>query len=220
MPAIIWSVFIPIQHASWIRSRYRRFHRFCGYAVLVSAVILNITGLILPLRGLAYTAPDFWHMHSLRLNPETFPVLAPILEKYVRWPTFHAVLFLVAPPLALTTWRTFATISGVGGKRSIVQHQLWASAHAICGYVISMQRVFQVLFMMSGRVIYQAFGPETGEWLGLPNALTAKTYDEKMRIVRIEEASFALTAWLSGPVMIIWFLSAYRSAGSPKMDFV
>ena len=209
-----------MQHSSRIRSRYRRLHRISGYVVLLSSLILTISGLALPMRKLAYTSSNFWELHSLSLNPETFPTLAPILKRYVRWPTFHMSLFFVAPAMLLTTWRTFATISGYGGKRDVVQHQLWASAHAIIGYFIHLQRVVNLLIMIFGQFVFHVLSPEFGEWIGLPDALKAKTWEEKQRIVRIEQAEFALTAWVAGFVTILWFLYAHRRAGSPKMYLI
>lgn len=217
-PAILWSIALPMQHSSWLRARSLRLHRICGYTVLLSALTLSLSGLAMPLRNLAYTSSNVWELHSLSLNPHSFPLLAPLLKTFVRWPTFQMALYVFSPPFFFTAYRTFATIVPLGGQTSdLAQHSLWASAHAITGSIIPIQRLVQALLIFSARSFHHHFDPSTLEWLGLPDARQAETCYEKMRIVKIEQAAFAATMWVAMALGVCWFVRNWRGAGKPRM---
>lgn len=232
-PASIWSILVPFQQAARFRVNYVRVHRLCGYITLLCSFSLGISGVLFPMRGLAYTPNDRWELHRLDLNQETFPVLAPMLRTWVRWPTAEISVYVLPIPLLFTGWQTIAAISGwrlLGGfsdangkggayrtTRSVTQHQLWASAHTVAGYTIHLQRVWQVLQMAGAHLLYRF---SLASAAGIPDAFAAVTKEGWKRITHLEQAAFAATIWLALISSAVWWVCVWRAAGRPQMRWI
>ncbi len=78
---------MPIQHVKRVRFKYPSVHRYSGYVALVCSLVLSVSGLIIPRKGLTFRHPDYFHIHILRLRG--VPVLA--------WPNFALQTDLLAP---------------------------------------------------------------------------------------------------------------------------
>lgn len=55
IPAITWSIGMPIQHSASIRARQPALHRWSGRVSFIAGLFLNVTGLVLIAKKLSYS---------------------------------------------------------------------------------------------------------------------------------------------------------------------
>ncbi|OAA58667.1 hypothetical protein ISF_06450 [Cordyceps fumosorosea ARSEF 2679] len=136
VPAIIWSLAMPLQHHDRFRLRFPLLHRLAGYLILLLSLLLSLTGYLFFFTSNAYTHPNLFHLHALPGLP------SPLL----RWPTFELTLWLIAPFYWLTIYKTAAAARA----RDFPRHRRWAVLHTICASFISVERVSLVVLLGAG----------------------------------------------------------------------
>ncbi|KDN43307.1 hypothetical protein K437DRAFT_257511 [Tilletiaria anomala UBC 951] len=219
MPAIIWSLAIPLQHSDAVRKRYPVLHRNSGYTALFLSALLTISGIAFEWRRpkLVYTHADPWHLHSL---PLSFMLpFARTLNLTLCWPTFEVALYVVSVPFIYTLTRAFQTAAL---ERDYVQHRRWAVAHSIAAYLIHIQRV-AMLVIEAGAMFVQAQPRLARIVLGLPSIPVPSPADDpsgqmQTRINhQIEVAGFAASIWIASVVTMAWGIWTWTKAGKPEM---
>ncbi|OAA58141.1 hypothetical protein ISF_06680 [Cordyceps fumosorosea ARSEF 2679] len=134
VPAIIWSVGMPLQHVDSLRRKWPALHRSAGYVLLSISLLLSITGAWLFIAKHAYSHENLLHLHNLNgLSP-------------VPWPTFEVTTWLVVPFYWLTMYKTAATARA----RDFARHRRWAVMHTIWASVISIERASLILLYAVG----------------------------------------------------------------------
>lgn len=136
LPAIIWSIAMPLQHIDSLRKKWPVYHRTAGYVALSMSLILSITGYWFFLSKNAYTHEDMFHAHTFKGFP-------------ISWPTFELSTYLVAPFYWFTMYKTALTARA----RQFVQHRKWAVLHTICACIISVERLGVILIYTGGWVM-------------------------------------------------------------------
>lgn len=130
----IWSISMPLQHIQRLRTKYPRIHRISGYITLTCSFLLALSGLLMPRRKLAFTHPDYFHVHTLRIGG--IPILA--------WPGFHLQCDLIGLAVLFTAYKTVVSAR----QRDYATHRAWAQAHTYVGYIVPMQRVWMAILML------------------------------------------------------------------------
>ncbi|SPO39271.1 uncharacterized protein PSFLO_04751 [Pseudozyma flocculosa] len=175
VPAIIWCLFIPFQHVATIRRRYPAAHRWMGRSILLSNLVLCLSGLAMAPRNLSYTHRNVWHLHGGVI------------------PTFEAGTTLIALVQLLTIAPTYRTAAARRWKA----HQLWARRHTLAGAVISLQRVCMGIIMAYGLLVSRLDKRTQTEWFGVPRT-RAEMYEG-------ERAAMAVSAWMSFVFGLAWW---------------
>lgn len=152
---IIWSVGIPIQHSAYIRRHYISLHRFSGWAVFSSVLVLTCTGLLFSPFKLAYTHPDALHLHR------PFPDIKALA--WIVWPTFEASLWIIGPIQIATAVMTVQAAR----EKKIARHRTLANLHTVSGLVIHIQRVNLVVTKAIAAVLL-ALNQDQRDGLGVP----------------------------------------------------
>ncbi|KAK2591969.1 hypothetical protein QQS21_010341 [Conoideocrella luteorostrata] len=125
IPAITWSILMPLQHMDSFRKKYPEFHRTSGYFILSGSLVLSLSGLSFLILKHAHTHADVFHLHDLN-GWSAF-----------KWPTFELSLYLLAPPYWFSLYKTAVTARA----KNFVNHRKWAVLHTITASIISLERI-------------------------------------------------------------------------------
>jgi hypothetical protein len=187
LPALVWSVLMPLQYWDGLRRSRPALHRVCGYTAFVCAFILAISGLGFMVRQptLSWSNPAFT-MHRI--------YGLPILPSF----NTYAIVF-ASPALLITMCRALY----LARNRRFAEHRRWAVLHGIAGYIISLQRVWMLIVNFLGNIL--AKSPRAQELLGT-NKIRGL-----LAISEAEKAAFALTVWGAGMTCAVWVWHLYRS---------
>lgn len=189
VPAIIWSIGMPLQHVDSIRKRWPVLHRTAGYVLLSLSLLLSITGGWFLFAKHAYSHDNRFHLHNLNgLSP-------------IPWPTFEVTTWAVTPAYWLTMYKTVRTARA----RDFARHRKWAVLHTICGSVISAERV--------SLVVLYAVGFATTLW---PEAVVHDFFGVGRSLNDVAEAElsvFALGNMLAFAAVLLWVYYDFRRAG-------
>ncbi|UZJ54691.1 hypothetical protein CBS101457_004011 [Exobasidium rhododendri] len=184
VPAVVWSLFMPLQYWDTLRKSRPDLHRLCGYVVFSCSFILSVSGAMFIPRNLSWSEP-FFHLHHVF----GLPVL----------PTFDAFLLIFAFPLLLLT---LVRALYLARNKRYAEHRRWAVYHGISGYVISIQRAWMLIVNACGHFIQQSSF--------LRRLLSIDEFSSMASISRAEKSAFAFTTWAAGLTCAVWFVYLYR----------
>ncbi|PQK17556.1 hypothetical protein BB8028_0008g00650 [Beauveria bassiana] len=190
LPAVLWSIAMPLQHVETLRKKWPLAHRAAGYAILSLSLVLSMSGYWFFLSKTAYTHANVFHMHSLK-------GLGPIL----RWPTFELTLWVIAPFYWLTVYKTAVTARA----RNFAQHRKWAVLHTICASFISVERVTLSLLYGIGYALSFLPQEKVHEFFGVGHAV--------QDMAEAELGVFAFANTLSHAVILSWLAFECGRAG-------
>jgi hypothetical protein len=179
---------MPLQYWDSFRKARPTLHRFTGYIAASCSLLLTITGLAFIPAKLSYSAPIFTihYMHG-----------------YPLFPSFNfSLVFFAAPAMLITGSRAIY----LARNKRFVEHRRWAVYHGISGYVISLQRVWMLIFNAFGVILNNT--PELQRYLetDLVRSVAARS-DAEM-------AAFAFTTYAAGLTSLIWYLYIIRQNAS------
>ncbi|KAJ3494770.1 hypothetical protein NLG97_g3866 [Lecanicillium saksenae] len=137
LPALIWSVMMPLQHVDWLRKKWPALHRSSGYAILSGSLILGLTGTWFISANHAHTHPNLFHLHTING------------WAVVGWPTFALTILLITPWYFVTMYKTAVTAR----KKDFLSHRKWAVLHTMIAYTISLERVGVIVFYAFGWIL-------------------------------------------------------------------
>ncbi|OAR03129.1 hypothetical protein LLEC1_05511 [Akanthomyces lecanii] len=189
VPAVIWSIGMPLQHVDGLRKKWPVLHRTAGYVLLSLSLLLSITGYWFFISKNAYSHDDFFHMHS-------FNGSSPI-----PWPTFEFSTWLLAPFYWLTMYKTAMTARA----KNFVQHRKWAVLHTMSASVIAAERLGLVTLYAIG------FGMAL-----LPQAVVHDVFGVGYTVEEMAEAElgvFAFANVLAFAFVLSWLYYEFRRAG-------
>ncbi|TQV91272.1 Fungal transcriptional regulatory protein [Cordyceps javanica] len=189
LPAIIWSIGMPLQHVDSLRKKWPALHRVAGYTLLSISLLLSITGYWFFISKHAYSHQNLFHLHS-------FNGLSP-----VPWPTFAVSTSLVGPFYWLTMYKTAATARA----RDFARHRKWAVLHTLCASVISAERLSLVILYAVGFALTL-----------LPQAAVHDFFGVGYTVKEIAEAElslFALGNVLALVMVLSWLYYDFGRAG-------
>ncbi|OAR02971.1 hypothetical protein LLEC1_07106 [Akanthomyces lecanii] len=150
LPAIIWSIAMPLQHSEKLRKKWPVFHRKMGYIILSLSLVLSMTGYVFLVKKHTYSHENIFHMHSIR----NFPI---------KWPTFDFATWLLGPPYWITLYKTAATARA----KNFVQHRKWAVLHTLWAYIISAERLGVLVIYAIGFAVSSFPQDLVHEYLGV-----------------------------------------------------
>lgn len=186
----LWSVLMPLQYWDPFRRARPALHRFTGYMAAFCSLLLTITGLAFIPAKLSYSAPIFTmhYMHGIPL-----------------FPSFNfSLVFLAAPAMLITGTRAIY----LARHKRFAEHRRWAVYHGISGYVISLQRVWILLFNAFGAIL--ASTPELQRLLGTNRVRTLAAKSDA------EMAAFAFTTYAAGITSVLWVLYIRRQNATQR----
>ncbi|KAM3433945.1 hypothetical protein MY4824_005678 [Beauveria thailandica] len=190
LPAVLWSIAMPLQHVETLRRRWPLAHRAAGYAILALSLVLSMSGYWFLLSKNAYTHDNVFHVHGL-------PGLGP-----VRWPTFALTLWVVAPFYWLTAYKAAATARA----RDFARHRKWAVLHTICASFISVERVTLSLLYGAGYALNLLLPQRRVHELFGVGHTAQDMYEAELGV-------FALANTLSHAVVLSWLAFECGRAG-------
>ncbi|KAK2594182.1 hypothetical protein QQS21_008121 [Conoideocrella luteorostrata] len=199
IPAVMWSVMIPLQHMDSFRKKYPTFHRTAGYLILSGSLVLSLSGLSFLILKHAHSHPNVFHLHDLNGWAAPF-----------KWPTFEIVLYFLAPPYWLTLYKTAVTARA----KDFVNHRKWAVLHTIVASVISMERVSMVGSLAFGVTLRMFPKDKVHEFFQVPQTVAA------MAAAELDMFAFINIFALGG--VMAWMYYEFRRAGFFKgvMDYL
>ncbi|ATY62492.1 hypothetical protein A9K55_009041 [Cordyceps militaris] len=189
VPAIIWSIAMPLQHVDSVRKRWPVVHRVAGYTILSLSMVLSTTGYWFFLSNNAYTHRNVFHMHS-------FKGLGS-----VSWPTFEFTLWIIGPFYWLTIYKAAVTARA----KDFARHRKWAVLHTICASYISLERVAYVTLLGIGFALSFLPRDMVHEFFGVGYSV------EEM--AEAELSVFALMNVLAHAMMLSWLAFEFTRAG-------
>lgn len=199
VPAIVWSILIPLQHIEAIRRRWILLHRLSGYVVLTASFILGVVGLYFTLADMSYTHKDIWHVHGITWKG--YYVLPFV------WPTFSVGGWVFAVPYFVTLVQTFRTVRA----GDIAAHRRWAVMHSIWAYAIAINRVYVTLIVVGARLLPLLPRKAQDDWLQLPH--------DQAGMAAVETSTFAAAAWYAYATSGVWAAYELKRAGYFKSQF-
>lgn len=189
IPAIIWSIGMPLQHVDGLRKKWPVLHRTAGYVLLSLSLLLSITGYWFFISKNAYSHDNAFHMHN-------FNGLSPI-----PWPTFELSTWILAPFYWLTMYKTALTAR----TKNFVQHRKWAVLHTISASVIAAERL--------GLVTLYAIG---FSMTLLPQAVVHDFFGVGYTVEEIAEAELSVFAFANVLALVFvlsWLYYEFGRAG-------
>ncbi|OAA80228.1 hypothetical protein LEL_03714 [Akanthomyces lecanii RCEF 1005] len=189
VPAIIWSIAMPLQHIESLRKRWPVLHRTAGYFILSLSLLLSMSGYWFFFSENAYTHKNVFHMH-------TFKGLGP-----VSWPTFELTLWVIAPFYWLTIYKAAVTARA----KDFVRHRKWAVLHTICASFISVERFTLTALYGIGYVLSFLPQDRVHEFFGVGH--------EVEDMAEAELGVFALANVLAHAVILSWLAYECGRAG-------
>ncbi|OAA39016.1 hypothetical protein BBO_06869 [Beauveria brongniartii RCEF 3172] len=150
LPAIIWSIGMPLQHVDSLRKKWPVLHRSAGYVLLSISLLLSITGYWFFISKNAYTHENPFHLHKFKGLP------------LIAWPTFEVTTWFLAPTYWLTMYKTATTARA----KDFVRHRKWAVLHTLSASVISAERLSIVtlnaigmtMSLLPQKMVHEFFG--------------------------------------------------------------
>lgn len=194
VPAVLWSIAMPLQHIDSLRKKWPALHRTAGYFILSLSLLLSITGYWFFFSDNAYTHKDVFHMHH-------FPGLGAI-----RWPTFELSLWVLAPFYWLTIYKAAVTARA----KDFVRHRKWAVLHTLAASIISVERFAIISLYAVGYALSVLPQDKVHEFFGVGHTL------EDM--ADAELSVFALGNVLAYIVVLSW--TAYLCGRAGDFDGV
>lgn len=197
----MWTFFIPLQHSTYLRNRYRALHRVLGRLILLSALPLAITPFFFKAKGVFYTHEDALHLHrpfaSLAAHSSTPSVLRPLLRG-VLWPTSEVFGWIISTIFLFTAYKTVTTAR----SRRIAEHKRWATMQTLVGLTIHIERFTLVFCSALASAIANILPEHLKIALGVPT--------KRSDFAAGEMAAFAFSLWAAAAITVPWAWQAWR----------